>query len=150
MKPDLNDFVRPRPIAFQAFRDADAAVARLEEIYDKHTAFIRDRFAALLKNKRLRGKVRATYPEIRFHTSSFAKIDSRLSYGHVAAPGVYSATVTRPALFRSYLAEQIRLLVRNHGLPVEIGPSAEPIPLHFAFQNGIHVEGELADRIDLP
>src|SRR3990172_10652518 len=109
MKPDLYDFVRPRPIAFKAFRDADAAVARLEEIYEKHTAFIRDRFAALLKNKRLHGKVRATYPEIRVQTSSFAKIDSRLSYGHVSGPGVYAATVTRPSLFRTYLTEQIRL-----------------------------------------
>ena len=94
--------------------------------------------------------MRATYPEIRIETSSYAKIDSRLSYGHVAGPGVYATTVTRPALFRNYLIEQIRLLIRNHGVPVEIGPSDEPIPLHFAFPDGIHVEGEIADTIDRP
>jgi len=150
MKADPSDFDRPPPAAFEAFTDAEAAVARLEDIYERHTAFIRDQFAALLQNRHLRARVRATYPEIRVQTSSFAQIDTRLSYGHVAAPGVYSTTVTRPTLFRGYLIEQIKLLVRNHGLPVEIGPSAEPIPLHFAYQDGIYVEGEAADRIDRP
>ena len=124
MKADANPLDRPRPIAFKSFRDAEAAVERLELIYDRNTAFIRERFARLLKTKRLEGRVRATYPEIRIETSSFAKINSRLSYGHVAGPGVYSATITQPELFRSYLIEQIGLLIRNHGVPVEIGPSA--------------------------
>ena len=35
-------------------------------------------------------------------------------------------------------------------MPVEIGPSAEPIPLHFAFPEGIYVEGELSERIERP
>lgn len=157
MKPETSLFDQPKPIAFDSFDDADAAVARLELIYDLHTAFIRQRFAALVKTRRLTGRVRATYPEIRFETSSFAKVDSRLSYGHVAGPGVYTATVTQPALFRAYLTEQIRLLIRNHGRPVEIGPSALPIPLHFAFPEGLHVEGEvgelerpLRDMFDVP
>jgi AMP nucleosidase len=157
MKPETSLFDRPKPIAFDSFDDADAAVARLELIYDLHTAFIRQRFAALVSTRRLTGRVRATYPEIRFETSSFAKVDSRLSYGHVAGPGVYTATVTQPALFRAYLTEQIRLLIRNHGRPVEIGPSALPIPLHFAFPEGLHVEGEvgeldrpLRDMFDVP
>jgi len=150
MKSDSNHFDRPQPIAFEAFDDAEAAVARLELIYDLHTAFIRERFATLVKTKRLRGRVRATYPEIRIETTSFAKVDSRLSYGHLARPGMYAATVTQPALFRAYLIEQIRLLIRNHGLPVEVGPSTLPIPLHFAFPDGTYVEGEIADSIDRP
>jgi AMP nucleosidase len=150
MTPDSNALDRPRPIPFEAFRDAEAAVARIEEIYAAHTGFLRDRFAELLNAKHLKRRVRATYPEIRVETSSFAKVDSRLAYGHVAAPGVYSATLTRPALFRDYLTEQIRLIVRNHGLPVEVGPSAEPIPLHFAFDDAMHIEGEVADRIQRP
>ena len=96
MKADANQIDRPRPIATKSFRDAEAAVERLELIYDRNTAFIRERFARLLKTKRLDGRVRATYPEIRIETSSYAQIDSRLSYGHVAGPGVYSATVTQP------------------------------------------------------
>jgi AMP nucleosidase len=150
MKADASQIDGPQPIAFEAFSDAAAAVDRLEHIYDQNTAFIRDRFSRLLKSKRLDGRVRATYPEVRIETSSFAQIDSRLSYGHVAGPGVYATTVTQPKLFRSYLIEQIELLIRNHGVPVEIGASAEPIPLHFAFPEGIYVEGELSDRIERP
>src|SRR5260370_32587757 len=104
-----------------------------EEILRTCCAFLRERFGELIDRKHLKRRVRATYPEIRVETSSFAKVDSRLAYGHLAAPGLYAATVTRPGLFKNYLTEQIRLIVRNHGLPVEVGPSAEPIPLHFAF-----------------
>ena len=147
---DTSQFERPRPIAFEAFDDAEAAVARLELIYDLHTAFIRERFDALLQSKHLPGRVRATYPEVRFEISSYARVDSRLSYGHVAGPGVYAATVTQPALFRAYLTEQLRLLIRNHGRPVEVGPSAMPIPLHFAFPDGVNVEGAAADKIERP
>ena len=32
-------------------------------------------------------RYRAFYPEIRFTTTSFAAIDSRLSFGHVSEPG---------------------------------------------------------------
>jgi hypothetical protein len=70
--------------------------------------------------------------------------------GHVSGPGVYAATITQPALFRRYLVDQIRLLIKNHGRPVEIGPSAVPIPLHFAFPAGDYVEGEAANRIERP
>ena len=150
MKPDTSHFDRPKPIAFEAFDNAEAAYERLELIYDLHTAFIRERFASMLAQGRLSGHVRATYPEVRIETSSFAKVDSRLSYGHVAGPGVYAATITQPRLFRSYLTEQIRLLIRNHGRSVEVGPSNVPIPLHFAFAESVHVEGEVADRIDRP
>jgi AMP nucleosidase len=150
MKSDSNPLITPKRIASERFTDAEAAVARLELIHGTHTAFLRDQFSALLAGKHFRGRVRATYPEILIETTSYARIDSRLSYGHVAGPGVYATTVTQPTLFRAYLLEQLRLLLRNHAVTVEIGPSTEPIPLHFAFPEGIHVEGELADKIDRP
>src|ERR1700681_414722 len=150
MKPDMSHFDRPAPIPPERFDDAEAAGARLESIYEKHTAFISDRLAALLQKGSLRGRVRATSPQIRVETSTFAQIDSRLSYGHVAGPGTFATTVTRPQLFGNYLKEQIRLILRAHNVRVEIAPSDEPIPLHFAFPDGVHVEGETADRIDRP
>ncbi len=150
MDPDINLFIRPKAIPFERFENAEAAVERLEHIYDVHTAFIREHFSALLKNGTIEGHVRATYPEVRIETLSHAKVDSRLSYGHVAGPGIYATTITKPRLFRDYLIEQIRLLIRNHGMGVEVGPSNDPIPLHFAFQESVYVEGEIGDRIDRP
>ncbi len=102
--------------------------------------------------------MRAYYPEIRLTTTSFTRADSRLSFGHVAEPGSYSTTVTRPDLFRNYLIQQIDLLMQNHGVPVEIGVSATPMPVHFAVANDPSVsvpqEGVLSyplrDVFDVP
>ncbi|MBR0717082.1 AMP nucleosidase [Bradyrhizobium liaoningense] len=135
----------PPPIATQAFTDADAAVALLEEIYDRNTQFLRDRFEAYLNGQSFATHVRACYPFVRMTTSTYARLDSRLSYGFVAGPGVHETSVTRPDLFRSYLVEQMRLLIENHGVPVEIGESSEPIPVHFAYRRDINIEAALTN-----
>jgi AMP nucleosidase len=84
--------------------------------------------------------VRATYPFVRITTDTYARVDSRLSYGFVSGPGTHETNVTRPDLFRGYLSEQIRLLLENHGVPVEVGESDEPIPVHFAYRQDINLE----------
>lgn len=117
------------------FDDAPSAVARLCELYDTATRFLRDRFLVAMAKGHPGVRYRAFYPEIRIVTSSFAKVDSRLSFGHVTAPGTYATTVTRPAMFRNYLEQQIGLLLGNHGVKVQIGPSETPIPVHFAVAN---------------
>jgi AMP nucleosidase len=81
---------------------------------------------------------------VRVTTSTYARLDSRISYGFVARPGVHETTVTRPDLFRAYLTEQIRLLIENHSVPVEIGESSEPIPVHFAYRRDINIEAGIS------
>jgi AMP nucleosidase len=127
----------PTPIATEAFSDAALAVARIEQIYERNTAFLRDRFEAYVGGASPASRVRATYPFVRLTTATHSRLDSRLSYGFVAGPGVHETTVTRPDLFRAYLTEQIGLLIQNHGVPVEVGESAEPIPIHFAYRQNI-------------
>jgi AMP nucleosidase len=122
----------PDAPAPQSFTDAPAAVAQLELLYRQATEFLFRNFSNAMTNGAPQNRCRAFYPEIRLTTSSFAQVDSRLAFGHVSAPGTYSTTVTRPDLFRSYLTQQIALLIRNHGQPVTIGVSDTPIPLHFA------------------
>lgn len=130
----------PRPFTTEAFSDAIAAVDRLDEIYDRNTRFLRDRFEAYINGEPLTARVRATYPLVRIKTSSHARLDSRLSYGFVAGPGIHETSVTRPSLFRAYLTDQIRLLIENHGVPVEIGESSEPIPVQFAYRRDMSIE----------
>ncbi len=149
MQP-VPSILTPRPIATEAFTDAIAAVARLEEIYERNTRFLRDRFEAYANGEPLTTRVRATYPFVRVTTSTHARLDSRLSYGFVAGPGVHETTVTRPDLFRVYLTEQINLLIRNHGIPVEIGESYEPIPIHFAYRRDINIDAVLLGRGKFP
>ena len=121
--------------AHEAFTDAKAAVARLLEIYRISTEFLCVHFSEAVSGKTPTQKYRAYYPEIRFKTEVHSKIDSRLSFGHVAEPGTYSTTVTRPDLFANYLELQIGLLVKNHGVPVSIGASDTEMPVHFAVAN---------------
>ncbi|MFA3920141.1 AMP nucleosidase [Ruegeria hyattellae] len=122
----------PKP---EEFTDPVAAVQRLEELYDLATGFLCDRFAEVMRNGASDVHHRAFYPEIRIKTRSYAQVDSRLSYGHVSHPGTHATTITRPDLFRSYLTQQIGLLIRNHGQPVTIGCSDTPMPVHFAVAN---------------
>ncbi|WP_372573591.1 AMP nucleosidase [Ruegeria jejuensis] len=122
----------PKP---EEFTDPAAAVQRLEELYDQATGFLCDRFADVMRHGASGIHHRAFYPEIRIKTRSYAQVDSRLSYGHVSHPGMHATTITRPDLFRSYLTQQIGLLIRNHGQPVTIGCSDTPMPVHFAVAN---------------
>ncbi|WP_027574996.1 AMP nucleosidase [Bradyrhizobium sp. WSM1743] len=133
----------PPSIATESFSDASAAVARLEEIYERNTKFLRDRFEAYVNGEAITTRVRAHYPFVRLTTATHARLDSRLSYGFVHGPGVHETSVTRPDLFRAYLTEQIGLLIQNHGVPVEIGESAEPIPIHFAYRRDINIEAAI-------
>jgi AMP nucleosidase len=125
----------PNTPAPQQFTDAKQAVAQLITLYDDAVAFLCDEFRSAMKKGPCGTRIRAYYPEIRITTTSFAQIDSRLSFGHVAEPGTYATTVTRPDLFRAYLEQQIDLLLCNHRVPVTIGASTTPIPVHFAVSN---------------
>ncbi|MFD2738321.1 AMP nucleosidase [Sulfitobacter aestuarii] len=116
----------------EQFHDATAAVDRLTELYAQATDFLCTQFTNAMEVGPPEARVRAFYPEVRFRTSTYAHVDSRLSFGHVSAPGTYAATITRPDLFRNYLIQQISLLLDNHDQPVIIGPSDTPIPVHFA------------------
>jgi AMP nucleosidase len=148
----------PEPPQPEFFTDAEAAVDRLCALYDQATDFIYTRFRAALETGHPGHRVRAFYPEIRISTASFAQVDSRLSFGHVSAPGTHATTVTHPQLFRNYLIQQLSLLMENHEVPVRIGPSDTPIPVHFAaaLQQGESVPQEgaadftLRDVFDVP
>ncbi|KEJ90734.1 AMP nucleosidase [Sulfitobacter donghicola] len=145
----------PKP---QAFTDATEAVDRLTQLYTQAVEFLREQFTNAMSKSQPTSRIRAFYPEIRFTTSSYAQVDTRLSFGHVSGPGTYATTVTRPDLFRNYLIQQIGLLIENHGQPVIIGPSDTPIPVHFAMgsDTGVTVPQEgaasftLRDIFDVP
>ena len=117
------------------YHDAKAAVAHLQTLYRDAVEFLCSQFLHAMEHGAPEGRIRAYYPEIRFTTTTYARVDTRLSFGHVSAPGTYATTVTRPDLFANYLTQQIGLLIANHDQPVEIGYSDTPMPVHFAVAN---------------
>jgi AMP nucleosidase len=150
--------VSPEVPGPEQFTDARAAVKRLQALYGTAVGFLRDSFTETLTGGRPAARFRAFYPEIRLTTTSFDLVDSRLSFGYVGSPGTYSTTITRPDLFENYLIQQVRLLIENHRVPVTVGPSETPMPVHFAVANdaGVTVPQEgvmdfsLRDYFDVP
>ena len=150
--------VTPDAPAAESFTDPVASVARLKELYQTASKFLCEHFVEALSGAVPQARYRAFYPEIRMTTTSFAKADSRLSFGHVPEPGDYSTTVTRPDLFASYLEQQIALLMKNHNVPVTIAASKTVMPVHFAVANESSItvpqegamEFSLRDVFDVP
>ncbi|MDX8481191.1 AMP nucleosidase [Mesorhizobium sp. VK24D] len=140
----------PEPFGRQSFGDARKAVAALEALYDRNTKFLRDSFAKIAAGDDESKRYRAFYPQIGVTTTSFTQIDSRQAYGHMPTPGHFATTITQPQLFENYLVEQLRLIMRNHGVQVTVSESTTPIPLHFAFLEGTYVDGAAAERIKRP
>ncbi|WP_406735782.1 AMP nucleosidase [Thioclava sp. GXIMD4215] len=114
------------------FDDAKAAVARVIALYEEATGFLLEKFNATMESGQAATRYRAFYPEVRVTVASHLKHDSRLSFGHVPVPGVFATTITRPDLFRNYLTQQLDLMIRNHGIKVQVGPSDTAMPVHFA------------------
>lgn len=149
-EPDQLPILMPPMPEAEAFTDAEAAVSRLEALYTQATRFLVGQFEKTLTGDRPQTRVRAFYPEVRLTTTSHAKADSRLSFGHVAIPGTYMATITRPDLFRNYLIQQLGLLIENHGVPLVVGPSATPIPVHFAVASNTALAVPQEGVLDFP
>jgi AMP nucleosidase len=153
----LPDFIAPA-----AFDDAAAALARVRQIYEAGIAHLRRELLSFMARAQPPTaplpRVRACYPFVRLVTASHRHPDTRLSYGFVPQAGQYQATLTRPDLFGNYYLEQLRLLLENHGVTLEVGTSHEPIPLPFSFGDGDHFDDSLhpwqrellAEVFDLP
>ena len=148
----------PTVINTRSFIDPDAALQHAARIYDSGIAHLRQSLHEFVAGREMTQRVRACYPFVRIETNTVARADSRLSYGFVAGPGIYETTLTRPDLFGGYYREQMRLLLQNHGVPLEVGLSSQPIPVHFSFAEHDHVEGSMTpqrrllmrDLFDLP
>ena len=154
--------ITPPFIAPTRHRDAASAVAQIQQLYAQATEHLKSHLQAFTHGSALPDRVRACYPFVRVQTDSVLRLDrhagAHLSYGFVAQPGRFETTLTRPDLYGPYLRTQLELLLRNHGVELEVGISSHPIPVHFALGEHDHIEGEmdaqrrlqLRDFFDLP
>jgi AMP nucleosidase len=148
----------PDYIAPAHFDDPEEALARLQHIYQASVEHLRAALLEYVAGRAPGARVRACYPFLRVHTDTVARADSRLAYGFVSGPGTYETTITRPDLYADYLGAQLRLLMSNHGVGVEVGTSGQPMPVHFSLADSDHLEGSLTagqrqrmrDLFDLP
>ena len=131
----------------RSFTDADLAVARVIELYDHAVAGLETRFLAFAAGDHESPAPDARYPYVALETDGAVMLPGpQLSYGMVTSAGRYVTTLTRPALFATYLREQFALLLRHYDVPLEIGVSDRTIPLPFAVEEA--ADGITHDHVD--
>ncbi len=119
----------------KAFDDPVAALEYLCDIYNQGKALLGEHFTKFAKGENDIDKPDARYPYLWIDVASVSPKGARnLSYGTAAEIGSYGTTITNPELYRSYLLEQIELLIANHNTPVWVGISNRQIPLTFALE----------------
>ncbi|MEG0151205.1 MAG: AMP nucleosidase, partial [Comamonas sp.] len=138
--------------------DAQQALAHIQQLYREQIEHLRAAMQRFVAGETPAVPTHAYYPFVRIKTTTVARADTKLTYGFVEGPGIYEATLTRPDLFADYFGEQLRLLIAHHQVPLEVGLSEKPIPIHFSFADNDHIEGSLSperrllmrDVFDLP
>ncbi|MDF0541570.1 AMP nucleosidase [Sphingobium sp. H39-3-25] len=112
-------------------------VEQLDSIYQQSIASLREAMQAYARSgatppPSTRSERIFCYPELRIiHRGEGDMPPPGRSFARLSDPGRYVTTVTRPAMFADYLAEQIDLLVRDYGVEVEVGRSAQQIPFPY-------------------
>ncbi|QZD88069.1 AMP nucleosidase [Qipengyuania psychrotolerans] len=115
----------------------DQILDKLESVYDAAINRLREDVIAFGKTRELPAPERRNdgsyaYPELRllFRGGVMPEGSSR-AFGRLNMPGMYSTTVTRPNLFRSYLREQLELIGSNYEIEIEVGSSRQEIPFPY-------------------
>ena len=113
-----------------------AVVDQLQARYTESSTALREALSAYMQDGRppdpeARRSGAFTYPELRLTAPEGARPRVSRAYARLSAAGVYATTVTRPELFRTYLTEQIGLLMRDYGVTAEVGRSRQEIPFPY-------------------
>ncbi len=137
----------PPHITAKRYTDAEAAFQAVQDIYEASVGYLQQCFHDFSAGKLSQNRYSAYYPYVRIETQSLTRADTRQSYGSVPQPGVYQTTLTRPDIYDYYYRKQFDLLIKNHNVPLEIGVSETPIPMHFALGENFHLEKDLSREL---
>lgn len=129
---------------------ATAAVEKLIELYDASRTLA----VETMESGNYADYTDVVYPKIVVDVHEWHPVDRTLPYGYVEAPGRYSAAVTRPAMMREYLEEQLSTLCSNYPTTIYVGKSDIRIPPEYISGLGDVSEarraGEGAEAIPRP
>ena len=121
---------------------ASEIVAQLDTFYRASVARLQAALGAYLADGTIpdpasRKNGAFAYPEIRL---TFRGEDSRpapmRSFGRLVTPGEYRISVTKPAIFRDYLVDQLTLLIEDYDVDVSAVEGRQEIPFPYVIDPG--------------
>ncbi len=116
---------------------AAQALDRLESLYDGAVTALRGAIKDFIQDGRLpderaRAEGLFVYPELRVSWDGVSPgRPKNRAYGRFTRPGCYTTTITRPLLFRHYLAHQLEMLEGEYAASIEVVPSHYEIPFPY-------------------
>ncbi|RJG12094.1 AMP nucleosidase [Pseudomonas cavernicola] len=131
--------------AFVVAQTAEEAVDRLAALHERATSglshalknYLKERIKPDASQHRL-----FRYPELRLTYLCQGEVPTTVrAYAKVQVPGTYSVTVTHPKAFRNYLLEQLRPLMSDFTVQVEVGVSQQNIPYPYVVEQGDELAG---------
>ncbi|UTW06594.1 AMP nucleosidase [Pseudomonas benzenivorans] len=137
MNPSSEDFI--------VAHSAEEAVDRLAALHEQATAGLSQALKRYLK-ARIKPDAEQhhqfRYPELRLTYQGQGEAPASVrAFAKVQIPGTYSVTVTQPAAFRKYLLEQLRPLMQDFTVQVEVGISQQNIPYPYVVEQGDELAG---------
>jgi len=137
--------VSPCSEDFVTAHTAEEAVDRLAALHLQATTALSQALKRYLKERIKPDAAQQRqfrYPELRLTYLCQGEVPTTVrAYAKVQVPGTYSITVTHPAAFRKYLLEQLRPLMNDFTLCVEVGVSQQNIPYPYVVEQGDELAG---------
>ena len=115
----------------------DSVLDKLEELHTASVLRLREDVIAFGRDRSLPPAERRrdgsyAYPELRLrYSGGEQRASSGRAFGRLNTPGLYATTITRPALFRDYLRDQLELIAANYHVEFAVEPSAQEIPFPY-------------------
>ena len=126
---------------YQQVTTAEQAVEVLAALYGQASSALAQALTAYLQNRRRPDAAQLKafcYPALRLTYECPGDVPTSVrAYAKVQLPGTYGITVTHPGAFRNYLLEQLRPLMSEFTVRVEVGLSEQAIPYPYVVE---HVE----------
>ncbi len=133
------------PVPFVTVSSPEEAVERLDALYRQATGALGLSLQTYLKDRTRPDAAQLAmfrYPELRLTYRCKEDVPRTVrAYAKVQVPGTYSVTVTHPEAFRSYLLEQLRPLMNDFTLHIEVGLSEQAIPYPYVVEQGDELAG---------
>lgn len=123
----------------------EAAVDQLASLHARATGALSQALKRYLKDRTeptADERQSFRYPLLRVVYQSHGEVPSTTrAYAKLQMPGTYAVTVTQPAAFTKYLLEQLRPLVRDFDITLEVGVSDQNIPYPYVVDQGDELAG---------